>query len=171
MAIQKIELSAALNSLATQTNIDKVTGMLGSSAANISKADLATVVAGLLKYNVPLTLETGSQARIYRVCSVNRYNNPFLGCIELFISRQETHAPNLFFIGVNASYATDNNIKINKSQILSSDTTSNVIYRDSDYMYIRVGAYRAVSISFFGYRGTCELTPVDVDVDDLTLIL
>lgn len=49
MAIQKIELSAALNSLATQTNIDKVTGMLGSSAANISKADLATVVAGIIK--------------------------------------------------------------------------------------------------------------------------
>ena len=48
MAIQKIELSAALNSLATQTNIDKVTGMLGSSAANISKADLATVVAECL---------------------------------------------------------------------------------------------------------------------------
>lgn len=47
--IQKIELSAALNSLATQSNIDKVTGMLGSSAANISKADLATVVAGLIK--------------------------------------------------------------------------------------------------------------------------
>ena len=52
MAIQKIELSAALNSLATQTDIDKVTGMLGTSAANISKADLATVVAGLLN---PLT--------------------------------------------------------------------------------------------------------------------
>lgn len=52
MAIQKIELSAALNSLATQSNIDKVTGMLGSSAANISKADLATVVAGVIKGKV-----------------------------------------------------------------------------------------------------------------------
>ncbi len=58
MAIQKIELSAALNSLATQSNIDKVTGMLGSSAANISKADLATVVAGILRYSI--NIQAGS---------------------------------------------------------------------------------------------------------------
>lgn len=56
--IQKIELSAALNSLATQSNIDKVTGMLGSSAANISKADLATVVAEVLNFSNGVVIGT-----------------------------------------------------------------------------------------------------------------
>ena len=49
MAIQKIELSAALNSLATQNNMDKLTGVLDGAAGNISKANLASVVADILR--------------------------------------------------------------------------------------------------------------------------
>lgn len=60
MAIQKVELSSALNSLATQSSIDKVTGMLGGAAANISKADLAKVVAGVILFR-----------KIYRKCKCN----------------------------------------------------------------------------------------------------
>lgn len=46
--INKIELSAALSALATNSSIDKVTGTLSGAASNISTADLATVVAGLM---------------------------------------------------------------------------------------------------------------------------
>lgn len=51
MAIEKIELSEALQNLATQNNIDKVTGVYNGVPANIAKADLASVVAGQMKYN------------------------------------------------------------------------------------------------------------------------
>lgn len=78
--IQKIELSAALNSLATQSNIDKVTGMLGSSAANISKADLATVVAGIVQNHV-IGLAAGATHEIANS------KNP---CFGLFIQAQYT---------------------------------------------------------------------------------
>lgn len=54
--INKIELSAALSALATNSSIDKVTGTLSGAASNISTADLATVVAGLSPLN---TLEDG----------------------------------------------------------------------------------------------------------------
>ena len=51
MAMEKIELSAALQNLATQTNIDKVTGVYNGVPANIAKADLASVVAGVMGMN------------------------------------------------------------------------------------------------------------------------
>ena len=70
MAIQKIELSAALNSLATQSNIDKVTGMLGSSAANITKTDLATVVAGQSIFNKFLTPYTNAVGTVDEINKV-----------------------------------------------------------------------------------------------------
>lgn len=70
MAIQKIELSAALNSLATQTSIDKVTGMLGGAAANISKADLATVVAEQSIFNKFLTPYTNAVGTVDEISKV-----------------------------------------------------------------------------------------------------
>lgn len=63
--INKIELSAALSALATNSSIDKVTGTLSGAASNISTADLATVVAGILSQGkidsttVDSTIKTG----------------------------------------------------------------------------------------------------------------
>lgn len=48
MAIEKVELKDALNALVTNTNIDKVTGVLGGVPSNIGKDDLASVMASLI---------------------------------------------------------------------------------------------------------------------------
>lgn len=50
MAIEKIELSDAIQSLATQSTVDSLVGSLSGEAANISAANLATVVAGKHKF-------------------------------------------------------------------------------------------------------------------------
>ena len=74
--MEKIELSAALQNLATQTNIDKVTGVYNGVPANIAKADLASVVAGVMGSPVsnkgllledPSTFSTANKNGIYEI--------------------------------------------------------------------------------------------------------
>lgn len=168
--IQKIELSSALNSLATQSNIDKVTGMLGSSAANISKADLATVVAGIMGYKAPIIAYATSDS-FWRITNINYQNEPAWGYIEAFISRSGTKEPNVLCIGISSS-SNSNSTAINASQVLTGFITTNIVYKDDNYLYLRIPSYCRAIIKGTLIRGSVEATlATDVTEDDLTLVL
>ena len=123
-----------------------------------------------MKYNKPIIVEPTSST-FFRVCNLKYNNNPFNGCIEFLLSRSEGRVPSLLHIGVCASRSADGLINIGAALTISGSETSNIVYRDSDYLYIKIKAYYMGYLSYIAFRGSCEMIPVDVAEGDLTLVL
>lgn len=128
------------------------------------------VVAGILEYNAPIIAYASSDS-FWKVANINYQSSPAWGYLEVFISRSGTKTPNLLYIGISSSSNNDATV-INASQVLTGFITTNIVYKDDNYLYLRIPAYCRAIIKGTLLRGSVEATlATDVTEDDLTLVL
>ena len=127
-------------------------------------------VAGIMGYKAPIIAYATSDS-FWRITNINYQNEPAWGYIEAFISRAGNREPNVLCIGISSS-TSNNATAINASQVLTGFITTNIVYKDDNYLYLRIPSYCRAIIKGTLIRGSVEATlATDVTEDDLTLVL